>query len=406
MAAAWRVAAAIFVAGGLGVGLTLACSSTPFAGEENARDAGTVADAGADASTPDPCAHAVPPDPPAVDDAPDKSLPPITLALSDSVFQPEEGVVPGFDLDGTCTCETRAGSAHEGADSCKRESSSCDYDGGVDNGVGQLLTSFGSFYDLTSIPKQTVGKGKANLLLSLAGYNGKANDKDVSLGLYQSDGILEKTCPDSVQEGPSAWTPGWCGDDAWSVRPDSIISDVTIPAVSARGFVRNYQLVVRFNSTVALPFSEGARLRVPNPIIAGTLVPLDEQQKPRDPSLEVTGRAARMWNLERGVIAARIPAETMLAAIGSLHVASADAAGQAQFCQASSFPTIVNAVCGGIDIRRIATEDFSSGAKCDAISAGIPVAARPAQIGAIFARGRDPGPCDPGVDGGYVYACP
>lgn len=398
----WRAVAVALVTSGSAVGLTLACSSTPFGVDgPPPPDAGAAVPDAAAAEAGDPCVHAAPPEPPATDDAPDEDLPVITLAMSDALVDGER--VPGFDLDGVCTCETRPLTARAGAESCQPKAPACDYAGGIDNGVGKLLTSFADIYDFAELPRKQLETGRSNVVVQIFNYNGKANDKAVTVAFLQSDGIMTPSCPGSVQDPRTgSFTPGFCGDDAWTVRPESVVGNV--PAVGGRGYVTNFHLVARINGTVDLPFSDSSGLGAPNPIIAGRLVPLGEDLAPRDPNLVPTGeRALRLWAITDGVLAGRVPVESMLGAIGALRLSSVDGGEAPQICEQSSFPTVVSAVCGGVDIARSATGDFVPSGACDALSTGIPFEAKPAQLGDVYARPRLAGKCDTGT---FVYRCP
>lgn len=406
MGAPWRAFAAAVVTGACGLAVSVACSS-PYASEPTAAD-----DAGAQAyaqetgvtQAVDPCLHAAPPGPPEKDDAPDVSVATIVVALS--VTDYAQADVPGFDLDGTCTCDDRPNTAHGGAETCTHAFPSCDFDAGIDNGMKKLVDAFGSFYDLSSVAKTTLSKGRSNLLVELAGYNGKANDADVSVAFYASDGITQPTCPTSEKDPfTETYTPGWCGDDVWTIRPESVVAGV--PTVTARGYVHDWQLVVRPSGSVGLPFNDTTPLVVPGPIVAGKLVPLGEDLKPRDPSLTPTGRAARLWELD-GLLGGRVPAQNLLAVIGSLHLPSGDG-GIVQVCQQASYPTIATAICNGTDIAMLPARDNVS-SRCSAVSLGLPFVALPAQKGATYVRPRGKGTCDPkstSSDGtGYDYRCP
>lgn len=396
----WRAVAVALVASGSTLCLTLACGNTPFGVEGVPKDGGAGDADAASAEAGDPCVHAAPPEMPLTDDAPTKDLPVITVAMSDTLV--DENRVPGYDLDGVCTCETRPLTAYAGAESCRPKAPACDYPNGIDNGLGKLLTSFADVFDFADLPRTQLAQGKSNVLIQIYNYNGKANDRSVSVAILQSDGIQRPACAGSVQDPDmQSWSPGWCGDDPWTVRPDSLVGSV--PAVGGRGYVSNFQLVARINGNVDLPFSEATGIGAPNPLVTGKLVPLGEDLAPRDPNVEpAEGRPARLWAITDGVLAARVPAQSMLGVIGSLYLSSPDGGARPQVCEQISFPTVVSAVCGGVDIAQTVTGDFAEGA-CDALSAAIPFEAKPAQTGDVFARTRPRGKCDPLT---YAYRCP
>ena len=347
-----RTGAALVLAGAaLGSWVAAACSE-PYTGadEVTVDAAASGADADEAATIPDPCAHAAPPPPPERDDAPGTVLPAFFLALDETIFQPATD--PGFDLDGVCTCDARPGTAHDGGESClgsKAQAERCDGPGGIDNALVGIFRAFASFYPIQDVPRQQVIQGRSNVLLQIADYNGTANDKDVAVGIVQSDGLRAQGCPTSTFDpARGVWTPGWCGNDAWSITPGSVIPGSLAPVIIVRGYVREFQLVVRGSGTARVPFSDEATIAVTDPIFTGKLVPLGEDMKPRDPARQTTGREPRLWQLERGQLAGRRTAAS--------------------------------------------------------ISAGVPIGALPALAGEISTRAPRPGPCDPGTNGDPVDA--
>src|SRR5262245_42716474 len=72
---------------------------------------------------PDPCLHVFTPDPPKTEDdaGPNSTdLPPFWMAVrTSSMGVDPDGGVPGFDLDGVCTCDGDPGSAFDAGPSCK-----------------------------------------------------------------------------------------------------------------------------------------------------------------------------------------------------------------------------------------------------------------------------------------------
>lgn len=399
---------------GFGLAAGVACASRPFAAAEGdaSVDGLPATDAG-DSGPADPCLHARPPPPPEVDDAPSEELAPIVVALTERALAVK--ALDGFDLDGVCTCDARPGTFGRGADSCLRPSgatSQCDLDGGRDNAALDLFARFASFLDVSSLAQRSISEGRSNVLFAISRYNGRLNDKDVLVAAIRSNGLLDARCPTSVRVGQTKrFTPGWCGDDAWTVAPDALLGGSGLPAVTGRGYVRNGVLVVSFESAVSIPLDDGTGFVIEAPFAAAALLPLDEQMVPRDRSRPPVGREARLWALRDGVLAGRLGVRSLVGAIGSTGIARADG-GLDPFCKEPTFPAVRSLLCGAVDIARAPSLDFDPGARCDALSVGLPIDALPAVSGDIYAPDVTRGPCSAGPDGdpvdapGVTYGCP
>ena len=378
----------------------------------------TIADATSeeDASLPpDPCEHARPAPIPEVDDAPALELPPFVVALEGlDVTLPKEGSL-GIDLDKSCTCDKRPFAAFDGGSSCLKKKTPCDLDGGVDNSLAQIATQMSSFgFDLSRGPSDLVKKGKRTLLLQIAQYNGKANDREVAVGILVSRGIKAQGCPSSEQNG-DYWRPGWCGDDVWTIEEKSVVraGNPFIPAVIGRGYVRDYELVITISTgTVTLPFSGNFELPLDSASLLGKIVPLGEDLQPRDPNREPTEKEKRLYRIERGLIVGRMTSTNLLTAVGTLtSKEDPDTGVKEQVCAAQFWPTIVQTVCDAVDMAKDEALDFEPTAECVSLSTGTGFTAMPALPGAIGTDPVETGPCHPGVTGepGGIdasYVCP
>ncbi|AKV01755.1 hypothetical protein AKJ09_08418 [Labilithrix luteola] len=392
-----------------------ACSSPYGEATATANDAAPSAADSQDArGVPDPCQHAFVAEPPDNDDAPDEVLPPFGIAVDAIQVQGNQENPLALDLDNVCTCETGAGTAHEGKSSCITAASRCDLDGGRDNAVGEFVSGLGAFYAVDKFPNALIQQGRRGVLTQLGKYNGRANDKDVALGIILSEGIHSQGCPNSTaQHGTTwdTWSPGWCGDDKWSLPRDGVfqVSSGAVFVVVGTGYVRDYQLVVNFEkSTVSVPFDDAYALLVSSAIITGKLVPLGEDMNPRDPSVPPrTDKEKRFYRVDDGVLAGRISTHDLLAAIGS----SKQSQTVEQTCLQSLYPVLKDRVCSSADIARSADLDFQPDAGCDALSTAIRFTGKPALLGEVYDRNRPSTPCEPGpngepLDAGVSYLCP
>lgn len=378
----------------------LACVDLESLGNGPPRDAApeTANDDAADgAAAGDPCAHVGPPGPPSTDDAPGEELPPFVLAIDVATLDPAKA--PGFDLDGVCTCDSRAGTAADGGPSCaSRPNVVCDGDGGTDNTIA-TVAQVAAANGIDRAVARLIASGERTLLLRLAQYNGRANDPEVAVGAILAEGIRTKTCADSMPSGDAGtWTPGKCGDDTWTLSSDSV-SSTGVPAVIGKGFVHDYRLVVpRFALPVTLPFTGDTVISFHEAIVSGRLVPLDANLQPRDASRAPLPAEERLYRIEDGLLAGRAKTGDVLSAIGHYPWS----AGGGPLCNQSVFPFVRQTICESADIALQPSAPANDA--CDALSAGVGFVAIPARPGAIVPSPPPPTACA-AADGGAL-ACP
>ncbi len=375
-----------------------------------------------DSAVPDPCAHVRPPGKPLVDDAPNDKLPDIYLAMHHVDLAPSltNTTAPGFDLDQSCTCDTRRGSAFDGAASCTTGAKPfCDFDGGVDNQLFSFARDYAGFIDVDQAANINgrITAGHQTVILVIKDYNGRANDSTVSFGTFSSDGMLEgATCPGSVTGGDGYTTPGWCGEDKWTASSTTVdgTNGRFIPKSVGSGYVTNYQFVVELNNPATVPFA-GYRLAIGSPISSGRLVPLDAMLNPVDTSVGPALDKIKYWRVEKAVLSGRIPVTDLLAAVGTI-VTSANDGGATKppLCTTPTFAQVKGALCGQVDISASKSLDFIPGAKCDAISVGIGLSADSVRVQTVAPATVTTNECYPSPDGGgptsappgVTYQCP
>ena len=285
-----------------------------------------------DSATHDPCNHVRPPPPPTVDDAPNDSIDAFYLALREVTLVPAgAGEVLGFDLDNSCTCDTRPGTAFEGGASCaSTHAVVCDVAGGVDNQVANGLKDYAGFLDLDKAANinARIASGELTTILVVTKYNGRANDSDVKFGIFTSEGMKDGPgCPGSTTDANGFWTPGWCGEDNWTASLSTVdnASGVIVPKSVGTGYVTNYQFVVELNGSASVPFA-GYRLTLGSPISSGRLVPLDANLMPVDTSQGPALERIKHWRIDQAVMAGRVPASEVLAAMGTVNTPGETAA--------------------------------------------------------------------------------
>lgn len=346
----------------------------------------------------DPCAHHGLVPPPASDDDanPDASLPTFELAIDKVVLDP--AIAPGFDLDGVCSCDARPKTRGDGGGSCaptKGGSVFCDLDGGVDNAVGVVAREASPVFAIDTIPNRLLAAGMRGLLLQIAKYNGRANDKEVIVGAMMAEGIRSQGCPASVRDDAGFYSPGRCGDDGWTLSPTTVVTTgggVHVPLVVGTGWVNDYRLVVQFveTSKMTLPFSASRSISFAAPALMARIVPLDENLAPREPPSRAaqTDREKRLYRLDDGVFTGRVEPTELLGTIGSYNSSTGP------LCKNPAFDVIRTRICASRDLSGATNiKTPNPAAACDALSAAFGFVALPAKTDGVTALSLPSDPC-------------
>jgi hypothetical protein len=344
-----------------------------------ARDAATL-----DASK-DPCAHFGPPPPPEVDDDPrGTSQKNYWLAIERVILpmRPDAGIQPGVDLDQSCTCGR---DLHDGAPPCRTPAQDgvCDFEGGVDDGLGTLALQYATALpnvDLSERVNVGIRDGERTLLLYLASYNGKANDRDVGIAFVGGSGIHTelgcddrphdagppKTLPDAGKPGPQR-APVWDGCDRWTPVPGLVAGKfpdrIATNVLSA--YVRDFVLVIQVKELAMDLF--GGSVKAGNAVVVAKLRP------------ETTGFAAD------GFIAGRLEFNELMNAFARSVAPNSE--GGVPLCATPAWRTVAPAFCGARDTMRSPELDHA-GEICDAMTGTIGFRSRPVQV----ADGQFPNP--------------
>jgi hypothetical protein len=378
------------VVGGVAlVAAAAACASlSGLSGGSPVEDGGTDAPsegAPTDAATVDPCRHAVIPAAPAIDDDPSTSVPPLVLAIRTVSITGglDGGATPGFDLDGVCTCFPDETTAHKAKPSCLAPSGSspaCDGDGGADRQLGNII---GGYPEL--LGQRLPETGGPTLLLEITKYNGRANDSDVFVGIFPSQGIYDgnAACMGGAGFDASAppYTPTWTGCDRWALDSLYVLPGTAEPKTYLHAYVSDHVLVVPPSDRPVAFVAGNAALPVSSALLTARLVAVDPGLVPIVPA-PTTGTLFRM---EDGVVAGRVGTKDALRALATSE-ATTDGG---PLCGFPSFFTSVKTsfVCPNADIMRSEMMDFNS-VDCDAISLAAAFAAQPAQLGNVRAANK------------------
>jgi hypothetical protein len=374
-----------------------------------------VVEAGVDASDAmpppvDPCVRRRPPPPPGPGNSDETG--PFVVFVDDFDFSSttDAGTPAGYDLDDVCTCFDGGATAHAAAPSCVTPSgNACDGVGGIDDGFGVLinqLQGLGASFDLVgklvSAQREDIACGRRALTLVLRGYNGLANDDDVSIGPVLSAGIYESlpdaSTPATVDpnclfagqdpdSGAFGRAPKHDGTDVWSAPPGALLPESTptnpLPGRVLTGYVTNYQLVVSYeDDRHSLPFNLGGNeITFGTPLVVARLVPVNAANQPIE--LGNDGKPSTKpsaFKMVDGVLGGRVTASLFIAAAGGLSTSRDADGGNVRFCNDGLlFPQLRSFVCRSADIQQLQRNDFAPGT-CDSLSVMIQFSANPAHL--------------------------
>lgn len=333
---------------------------------------GATETGGGDVEVPDAgdgCNHARWPARPAADDDAGTQNVEFYNALSFLDFGAGDGGTPGplgFDLDDTCTCP--------GTDSCKPfgdAGTQCDLEGGVDNATGELIKEFSgatNFFDQGYI-NQGIVSGVFGALIHVRNYNGQANDTQVQLSIFVSNGT-EGAGSDA---GPTP--PAFDGNDVWTLDPTSLLGGtlgdagpVPVVAYDLNAYVSNWTLVGNISD---MPLAIGAAtgeglvtIELTGAIVVAKLAPFGNSFQ------------------TQGIVSGRWESKKLLTSLQVLHDPFDF---DASLCGDDPIYQLLKPrICNFQDIAGNVLDD-GHGAPCDALSLGFAFKTVPAKYGTVYA---------------------
>jgi len=358
------------------------------------RDAGS--DAGDAGAPPEICAHALAPERPAGGDS--TSLGELIFAVDALRIDTGLETVPdgiaaarGLDLDRTCTCPPElvdsAVPAGEGPSCVPRLEGgvpACDLSEGRDNAAGKLFDTLvqttGSNSGGGAITKQ-IRDGVFGVLLYVQGYNGTANDPQVTFSMRVAPAVDGPTDAGRV-------VPRRDGTDIWQVDSASLQSGEGLIGKSClspgviclartiddKAYVRDDVLVAHLD----IPL----RIQAPNGSIVVELV-----------DATVTARITTDGALRRltGEIVGRWPTDRILSTLGAIR----DPFTNTSLCPPNPlYAEVKKLVCESADLA--ADPKAGRTAPCDALSDAFSFEAIPAKGGTVVQASDPPADCDAG----------
>jgi hypothetical protein len=336
-------------------------------------------DAGLEASATDPCAASAPPGPPDQDDDPKGALPATYFVAKTMQALSRDGLVANIDLDGFRTCGTPGPGIKTGS-SCVRQgnridaAAPCDTDQcGGDNSFSLIANGLDDVF-LGGV-ELSAATGLKGVLLYFAGYNGRANDRDVTVGFAGTSGIYSDIGCDGLPRGrtPSTFTNVVTGPDGglalaypssfddcdrWCVEPKidvTIEPDGTLtPLRTVRAYVRDHILVVR--GLGALPFGLGDIVfDIASPIVTARVDAVTN---------DAGQQVVKFTNIQ---IAGRMTLDNLLPVLGSMKFQGQNTT----ICnQRTLYEAIALEVCAAADLASNDALD-GKGKACDSVSIGL-----------------------------------
>jgi hypothetical protein len=285
----------------------------------------------------------------------------------------------GFDLDNTCTCPDLP--------SCQQAAGTkeiCDDKEGRDHIGLQLFRDLGtSAQNGSQQANQAMQAGQFGMLLQITGYNGQANDRQVSVALYVSNGI------NGVQDGgvPTALHNG---ADRWTVDPAYLLNGNTLngstdcdlgnaacqPAYAdSNAYVTDGVFVANL---AAVPLTFGYRAN-----IGGALMKLNDVYiVGRLSSVMLPGTGAG-WRIDDGSISGRWRTSDLLANMATIPDPLID--GGYVCGNDILYQYFKPVICALQDITSNPGADHTTPlANCDALSMALAFEAEPARLGPVY----------------------
>jgi hypothetical protein len=291
------------------------------------------------------------PDRPAADDPAGADVE-LTFASSSVDIGGGASATVGYDLDGFCTCPGPSSCTPPGA------KPPCDGDGGADNGGGAILSQSLPLLAGAGSADDVIRAGLNGFLVVLQRYNGTANDTDVIVSIFPSNG----TEPADGSATPT--TPRHDGSDRWTVDPDALTAPAgaaTLPVsklVDPHGYVRDDVVVARMNVLMRLG---DVAFDLRGGVVTAQIV-----------------REGPARRLVQGVVAGRWPTARLLTSLDAVPDPFDDKSG---LCGTDSlYATIKSQVCAAPDVAADPSGDGTTAA-CDAVAVTIGFSAEPAVVG-------------------------
>jgi hypothetical protein len=318
-----------------------------------------------------PCGYAAPPPRPAVEDGTQDLVLQLAVRSVDLGIRvnPDSGPPPraGFNLDGLQTCPDQPCSMRSGRIPV------CEGGCGIDNAATPL---FQTFAQLTNFRfnqdafNTELSAGTWGLMFRIRHYNGGANDAQVEVSVFDSNGTM------------GGVPPRWDGTDVWTLDSSEVLAQSGVDAnpayIQIDAYVADHMLVAQIDRPIRLYGGSvlGTLIfRTFGTYIVGILTP------------DGTGT----FRIDDGMFAGRWPTKYISSGLQAVPDPVVDGG---YLCQSStsSYPIIARIICNGADITsELRTQNAAT--TCDAVSFGNGFTASPALMGPVTTRPQAPTSC-------------
>jgi len=302
----------------------------------------------------------------------------------------------GFDLDNACTC------CPGGTTSCIQSSTAdCDDDAGRDNtGIKLFRTLEGTGQMGNEAVDQALSSGLYGIVIQLTGYNGQLNDRDVTVNVFASNGVVLAAGASPQHNGTDKWTvdPRYVTGGSSMVGTDCELDNGNnCPATYSDNGAYVTCGVLVAHPTPAVPFTFGGRaafggteMLLQEPYIVGTLQPTSV--------MTTSGGISPSWRIINGSVSGRWESQALLSNMATIPDPSPDAGGEFICGSDPVYQILKPFICGLQDITRTAGHD-NMNLTCDSISMAFGFTAEPALLGVVAPIPQQPAGCG-GPDGG------
>ncbi len=270
----------------------------------------------------------------------------------------------GYNLDCVDTCP--------GPPSCRSTMMNCDQPGGLDMAANQLLQAVDNISTGSGQAdfNSRIASGIYTIILDVSGWNGTANDANVTLAILVSSGLIPD--PDSGMPSP----PNWDGNDEWNIDPRSYTGSPSHEldgsylygsprALTLQAYVSDYTLVATFPQA-QFGLGLGGLVTMTNLVSTATITPLDG--------------GAGGYRLD-GQLTGRIDVVSVLT--GLAYIVDPTNRGSTLCGNDPTYLTLRTLLCTSADIMSMPSAD-NTDASCNALSSAVGFSAFPAKLGAPY----------------------
>jgi hypothetical protein len=274
----------------------------------------------------------------------------------------------GYDIDGVCTCEVDP-------ESCAvrkgTTSPHCDFDGGRDNALTELLKAIQPIlqFDILDYTNERIRTAAVGFLFRVQNYNGRPDDVEVDITAY---GSLGPAVVDTAQDaGYAKYYPSFedGGVDTWSLDRSTLENEASlIPKVKGKAYVSGGVLVISSLESLELPLISDAKTRFNGGVITGRIQLAPNGQQGAPPKLD---------NLQ---LAGRWHTTDLLTTLARTEDPRSPPKG---LCEDTTFALLAKGfVCPRADVASFPVSD-NKNAPCEAVSVGLGFEMVPAAFGPV-----------------------